>query len=63
MDENVKRTRVGVIPTLRHREGGAAIVMEPEDQGHGGRLHACRDPEGHLWNFGSYDPWADESGA
>ena len=36
---------------------GAEIVMEPEDQDHGGRLYSCRDPEGHLWNFGSYDPW------
>ena len=36
---------------------GATIVMEPEDQHYGGRLYACRDPEGNLWNFGSYDPW------
>lgn len=36
---------------------GAEIMMEPEDQDYGGRLYACRDPEGHLWNFGSYDPW------
>lgn len=39
---------------------GAEIVMEPEDQDYGGRLYACRDPEGNLWNFGSYDPWADD---
>ncbi|QEM81158.1 VOC family protein [Halomonas binhaiensis] len=38
-------------------DAGAEIMMEPEDQGYGGRLYACRDPEGHLWNFGSYDPW------
>ncbi len=37
---------------------GAAIMMEPEDQDYGGRLYSYRDPEGHLWNFGSYDPWA-----
>ena len=36
---------------------GAEIVMPVEDQDHGGRLYACRDPEGYLWNFGSYDPW------
>src|SRR5262249_46833537 len=23
----------------------------------GGRGYACRDPEGHIWLFGSYDPW------
>ncbi|MCH9697139.1 MAG: VOC family protein [Gammaproteobacteria bacterium] len=38
---------------------GAEIVMEPEDQPYGGRLYSCRDPEGHLWNFGSYNPWQD----
>lgn len=37
---------------------GATIVMAPEDQDYGGRLYSCRDPEGNLWNFGSYNPWA-----
>ena len=36
---------------------GARIVTAPEDQPYGGRFYSCRDPEGHLWNFGSYDPW------
>ena len=36
---------------------GAKIVMPPEDQDYGGRLYSCRDVEGNLWNFGSYDPW------
>jgi uncharacterized glyoxalase superfamily protein PhnB len=36
---------------------GASVVTEPIDQDHGGRYYACRDPEGNLWNFGSYDPW------
>lgn len=38
---------------------GADIVMEIRDEAHGGRGFACRDPEGHLWNVGTYDPWAD----
>ena len=38
---------------------GATVVMAPADQDHGGRLYSCTDPEGHLWSFGSYDPWAD----
>lgn len=38
---------------------GARIVVEPADQSYGGRFYACRDPEGNLWNFGDYDPWAD----
>ena len=37
---------------------GAEIVMEIADQDHGGRLFSCRDLEGHLWNIGTYDPWA-----
>ena len=37
---------------------GAEIVMEIKDEDHGGRDYSCRDPEGHIWNFGSYDPWA-----
>lgn len=41
----------------RARSAGAEIIKEPEDQDYGGRLYTCRDPEGHLWNFGSYDPW------
>ncbi len=41
----------------RAKAAGATIVLEPEDQSYGGRLYTCRDLEGHLWNFGSYDPW------
>jgi uncharacterized glyoxalase superfamily protein PhnB len=37
---------------------GAEIVMEIKDEDYGGRDYSCRDPEGHIWNFGSYDPWA-----
>jgi uncharacterized glyoxalase superfamily protein PhnB len=37
---------------------GAEIVMGIKDEDYGGRGYSCRDPEGHLWNFGSYDPWA-----
>ena len=42
----------------RAKSAGAEIVGEIEDQDYGGRLYSARDPEGHLWNFGSYDPWA-----
>ncbi len=38
---------------------GAEMVMEIKDEDYGGRGFSCRDPEGHVWNFGSYDPWAD----
>ena len=36
---------------------GARIVMEPRDQDYGGRDYTCRDPEGYVWTFGTYDPW------
>jgi uncharacterized glyoxalase superfamily protein PhnB len=42
----------------RAKAAGAEIVMEVEDQDYGGRLYACLDSEGHLWSFGTYDPWA-----
>ncbi|MFL9825294.1 VOC family protein [Rhodoplanes sp. SY1] len=37
---------------------GAEIVMPLRDESHGGRGVSFRDPEGHLWNVGTYDPWA-----
>ena len=40
-------------------EAGAEIVMEIRDEPYGGRAYSAKDPEGNLWNFGSYDPWAD----
>lgn len=42
----------------RAKTAGAQIVMEIKDNDYGGRGYSCKDLEGHLWNFGSYDPWA-----
>lgn len=36
---------------------GAEIVSPLESPEYGGVFFACRDPEGHVWNVGSYDPW------
>ena len=41
---------------------GAEIVSPLENPEYGGRFFACRDPEGRVWNIGSYDPWADREG-
>lgn len=41
----------------RARGAGAEVVMEIKDEDYGGRGFSCRDLEGHLWNFGTYDPW------
>jgi uncharacterized glyoxalase superfamily protein PhnB len=38
---------------------GAEVVMPLEDKDYGGRGYSCRDPEGHVWSFGDYDPFAD----
>ena len=46
----------------RARQAGADIVQEPEAQPYGGSLYTCRDPEGNVWSFGSYDPWAADGG-
>ena len=46
----------------RARAAGAEIIVEPEDQDYGGRVYSCRDPEGYVWSFGSYDPWVDPQG-
>ncbi|MFQ5665813.1 MAG: VOC family protein [Candidatus Binatia bacterium] len=37
---------------------GAQIVMDIKDEDYGGRGYSCRDPEGHVWSFGTHDPWA-----
>jgi uncharacterized glyoxalase superfamily protein PhnB len=40
------------------KAAGASIVVDIADDEQGGRTYACRDPEGHIWTFGTYDPWA-----
>jgi uncharacterized glyoxalase superfamily protein PhnB len=37
---------------------GAEILMPLTNQDYGGRDYTARDPEGHVWTFGTYDPWA-----
>jgi uncharacterized glyoxalase superfamily protein PhnB len=36
---------------------GAKILMDLEENDYGGKGFSCSDPEGHIWHFGSYDPW------
>jgi uncharacterized glyoxalase superfamily protein PhnB len=52
-----------VIPTVdahyaHAKAAGAEIVQDLEDKPYGGRGYSARDPEGQLWSFGSFDPWA-----
>lgn len=48
MDDHYKRVQ----------QHGAKIAMPLRDEDYGGKLYACYDLEGYLWNFGSYDPFA-----
>ena len=41
-------------------EAGAEIVRELQDTDYGSRDYSARDPEGHLWNFGTYRPDMNE---
>jgi uncharacterized glyoxalase superfamily protein PhnB len=40
----------------RATAAGAQIVRKPVTQDYGGRDYTCKDPEGHVWTFGTYDP-------
>ena len=40
---------------------GAEIVDALETRDYGGSGYSARDPEGHLWSFGDYDPWAEHA--
>ena len=42
----------------RAKEGGAEILFDIKTQDYGGRDYTCRDLEGHIWTFGTYDPWS-----
>jgi uncharacterized glyoxalase superfamily protein PhnB len=43
----------------RANAASAAIVMDIQDFDYGGRGYSCRDLEGHLWSFGTYNPWTE----
>lgn len=40
----------------RAMAAGAEIVIPLKDMDYGSREYTARDPEGHLWSFGSYAP-------
>jgi uncharacterized glyoxalase superfamily protein PhnB len=39
------------------KAAGAQMIFDLEEKDYGGKGFTCRDPEGHIWHFGSYDPW------
>lgn len=38
------------------KAAGAAIVLDVKEYDYGGQGYSCRDPEGHIWSFGTYNP-------
>jgi len=49
VDEHFERTRLA----------GAEITSPPQDTDFGAREYHVRDPEGHMWTFGTYLPNGD----
>ncbi len=41
----------------RATAAGAVVVYPLTDQDYGSRDYSCKDPDGNLWSFGTYDPW------
>lgn len=41
----------------RAKAAGADIVRPLADTPYGAREYSARDSGGHLWSFGTYDPW------
>jgi len=42
------------------RKAGAEILQPPHDQDYGSHDFMARDPEGHVWSFGTYRPESPE---
>lgn len=43
----------------RAKAAGAEIIFDIDADKEGGG-YSCRDPQGHVWNFGTYNPWDRE---
>jgi uncharacterized glyoxalase superfamily protein PhnB len=41
----------------RAKAANFAMLRDIRDEDYGGRGFTCRDPEGHVWSVGTYDPW------
>ena len=44
----------------RAQAAGATVVRPLKDTGYGSREFTVKDPEGHSWSVGTYDPWAPQ---
>ena len=41
----------------RAKAAGAEMIFALEEKEYGGKDFTCRDPEGYIWNIGTYNPW------
>jgi uncharacterized glyoxalase superfamily protein PhnB len=41
---------------------GADVLLPLRTMDYGGQAFTVRDPEGHVWSLGEYDPWALSKG-
>ena len=44
----------------RAKDAGADIITPLRNTEYGSREYSARDPEGNIWSFGTYDPFAEE---
>lgn len=45
----------------RAQEAGATILRPIQNTDYGSREFTVKDPEGHSWSVGTYDPWKAHS--
>lgn len=43
------------------KTAGAEVLQELQTKDYGGKAFIVRDPEGHIWSIGEYNPWSTES--
>ena len=41
----------------RAKAASFTVLRDIRDEDYSGRGFTCRDPEGHIWSIGTYDPW------
>lgn len=46
----------------RAKQAGARMLIDLRDEDYGSRGFTCADLEGHVWSFGTYDPWRAAAG-
>jgi uncharacterized glyoxalase superfamily protein PhnB len=46
----------------RHAKAAGVKILDLSEYDYGGRGYSCRDLEGHIWDFGTYDPWQPRHG-